>query len=192
MGTTAHPDRGGAIQDKYKLKEKGGSRPISRVLSWTVIHLVNMSPCDSSNLPGNLYGPHQCSPIWSCSEWGLPCHCCYQQRGALLPHHFNLTGIPKQIGVLRRYIFCCTFRRLAPPRRYLALCPMEPGLSSAPTSEKGMPRLSSRLPAASLRKRSRADKRVHPTLLRKLHIYPLKIYTHPWTTHPCQTRRQHP
>ena len=30
-----------------------------------------------------------------------------------------------------RYIFCGTFRRLAPPRRYLALCPMEPGLSSA-------------------------------------------------------------
>jgi hypothetical protein len=29
-----------------------------------------------------------------------------------------------------RYIFCGTFRRLSPPRRYLALCPMEPGLSS--------------------------------------------------------------
>ncbi len=29
-----------------------------------------------------------------------------------------------------RFIFCCTFRRLSPPRRYLALCPMEPGLSS--------------------------------------------------------------
>eukprot|EP00656_Telonema_subtile_P048700 TRINITY_DN5871_c0_g1_i4.p1 TRINITY_DN5871_c0_g1~~TRINITY_DN5871_c0_g1_i4.p1 ORF type:complete len:102 (+),score=5.24 TRINITY_DN5871_c0_g1_i4:41-307(+) len=29
-----------------------------------------------------------------------------------------------------RYIFCCTFRRLAPPRRYLALYPLEPGLSS--------------------------------------------------------------
>ena len=30
-------------------------------------------------------------PIWSCSKWGLPCHCCYQQRGALLPHLFTLT-----------------------------------------------------------------------------------------------------
>jgi len=29
-----------------------------------------------------------------------------------------------------RFIFCCTFRRLSPPRRYLALCPAEPGLSS--------------------------------------------------------------
>ena len=27
--------------------------------------------------------------------------------------------------------FCCTFRQLAPPRRYLAPCPVEPGLSSA-------------------------------------------------------------
>ena len=35
--------------------------------------------------------------------------------------------LPLQI---RRYIFCGTFRRLTPPRRYLALYPMEPGLSS--------------------------------------------------------------
>ena len=31
---------------------------------------------------------------------------------------------------VRRYVFCGTFRRLAPPRRYLAPCPVEPGLSS--------------------------------------------------------------
>ena len=30
----------------------------------------------------------------------------------------------------RRSAFCCTFRRLSPPRCYLALYPMEPGLSS--------------------------------------------------------------
>ena len=30
----------------------------------------------------------------------------------------------------RRYIFCGTFRRLTPPRRYLASYPIEPGLSS--------------------------------------------------------------
>jgi len=69
-------------------------------------------------------GPHLCSPIWSCSGWGLPCHTCYQARGALLPHHFTLT---LRTG---RYIFCGTFRRLTPPRRYLASCPAEPGLSS--------------------------------------------------------------
>lgn len=32
----------------------------------------------------------------------------------------------------RRYIFCCTCRRLTPPRSYLAPCPLEPGLSSLP------------------------------------------------------------
>jgi len=31
----------------------------------------------------------------------------------------------------RRSTLCCTFRRLSPPRRYLAHYPMEPGLSSA-------------------------------------------------------------
>ncbi len=36
-------------------------------------------------------GPRQCSPIWSCSEWGLPAVDCYQRRGALLPHPFTLT-----------------------------------------------------------------------------------------------------
>jgi hypothetical protein len=30
----------------------------------------------------------------------------------------------------RRFALCCTGRRLAPPRRYLAPCPVEPGLSS--------------------------------------------------------------
>lgn len=33
----------------------------------------------------------------------------------------------------RRFALCCTSRRLAPPRRYLAPCPMEPGLSSPPS-----------------------------------------------------------
>ncbi len=49
---------------------------------------------------------------------------CYQSRGALLPHLFTLTGRG------RRYIFCGTFHGLTPPRRYLAPCPKEPGLSS--------------------------------------------------------------
>ena len=46
------------------------------------------------------------------------------RRGALLPHLFTLTRFPW------RFVFCGPFRRLAPPRRYLAPCPAEPGLSS--------------------------------------------------------------
>ena len=75
-----------------------GSRPVSRVLSRMVIHLGHASPHASSGLPGNTRGRRAaaaraaCFPIWPCSGWGLPCHCCCQQRGALLPHLFTLAG----------------------------------------------------------------------------------------------------
>jgi hypothetical protein len=39
---------------------------------------------------------------------------------------------PRERLRLGRFAFCCTFRGLAPPRRYLAPRPMEPGLSSTP------------------------------------------------------------
>ncbi len=41
------------------------------------------------------YGPHRWVPIWSCSEWGLPCQSRYRNRGALLPHLFTLTQLAK-------------------------------------------------------------------------------------------------
>jgi hypothetical protein len=53
-------------------------------------------------------GPHTaakgaaCFPIWSCSRWGLPCRWCCHPRGALLPHHFTLTGTA--CAALRRYL----------------------------------------------------------------------------------------
>src|SRR5205814_3754196 len=45
-------------------------------------------------------------PIWSCSVRGLACHCCYQQRGGLLPHLFTrsqvapggLFSVPLSVG----------------------------------------------------------------------------------------------
>jgi hypothetical protein len=49
---------------------------------------------------------------------------CYHRRGALLPHPFTLTG--SSCDELRRFAFCCTFRGLTSPRRYLALCPWSP------------------------------------------------------------------
>ena len=30
--------------------------------------------------------------IWPCCRWGLPCRRSHPRRGALLPHHFTLTG----------------------------------------------------------------------------------------------------
>ena len=115
------------------------SQPVSRVLSWTVIHLGLMSPSASSNLPASDTGRTN-GGLFGLAPSGVyhATNCC-QSRGALLPHPFTLTGRPHPSplpegegmeGKLRRSTLCCTFRRLAPPRCYLALCPMEPGLSS--------------------------------------------------------------
>jgi len=99
IGSSAHPPRLGGVGVPTGLGI-GGSRPISRVLSWTVIPLGCPSPDTSSSLPGNTHGPCATDrtnpsarfPIWPCSERGLPCHSCYQDRGALLPHRFTLTS----------------------------------------------------------------------------------------------------
>ena len=84
------------------------SRPLSRVLSWAAIPLGCASPRSSSDLPGSPCGPHVAAkstagfPIWSCSRWGLPCRWRCRPRGALLPHHFTLTGTA--CAALRRYL----------------------------------------------------------------------------------------
>ena len=104
------------------------SQPVSRVLSWIIIHLDWKSPSSLKQPTRKRRGPRHGFPIWSCSGWGLPCRSCYHVRGALLPHHFTLTSRNW------RYILCCTGRGFSPPRRYLAPCPVEPGLSSSSTS----------------------------------------------------------
>ena len=48
----------------------------------------------------------------------------------------HLTMVLRTTRLIWRYIFCCTSRRLAPPRRYLAPCSVEPGLSSDPVLER--------------------------------------------------------
>jgi len=48
------------------------SRSISRVLSWTTIHLRQLSPAAWSDLPESTVGHGYRIPIWSCSGWGLP------------------------------------------------------------------------------------------------------------------------
>ena len=56
------------------MERKGGktSRSISRVLSWTIIHLRQVSPPACSDLPESAAGRSWRIPIWSCSGWGLP------------------------------------------------------------------------------------------------------------------------
>ena len=81
--------------------------PVSRVLcsfaqtqTAIAIHLGVLLPERSCNRPGRHVKDATCvAPIWSCSRWGLPCHPCYQRRGALLPHPFTLTLMPKHRAV---------------------------------------------------------------------------------------------
>ena len=148
-------------------KGKWRSRPISRVLSWTVIPLGATSPLRSSSLPGpdagrvmrSLFG---LAPGGVCRAGLLPgsrCALTAPFHPCLIPRH-PAAAFPEGTWPMLRIVmsplcgaapgwrgpsavsFCCTFRRLAPPRRYLAPCPVEPGLSSACLR---MTRLSGRL-----------------------------------------------
>jgi len=91
-----------------------------------IIHLGHASPHASSDLPGSSADHASRSPIWSCSGWGLPCRERLPVTRCALTAPFH----PYRCLWQRRYVFCCTGRELAPPRRYLAPCPVEPGLSS--------------------------------------------------------------
>jgi hypothetical protein len=93
-----------------------------------VICLRRPLPATSSGLPAACpAGVGHTSPlIWPCSDWGLPCRRCCQRRGGLLPHRFTLT---RRLPAWRS-VFCGPVRRLPAPRRYLAVYPLELGLSS--------------------------------------------------------------
>jgi hypothetical protein len=110
------------------------SRPVSRVLSRAIIPLGSPSPWTSSSLPGSARGSALQPP---CGRMRLPYLALLQVGFAvpsvLPPMRCALTA-PfhpcRSPWGLRRSALCCTFRGLAPPRRYLAPDPQEPGLSS--------------------------------------------------------------
>ena len=123
--------RGGRIcaKDPAYRGRKGRSRPVSRVLSWTVIPLRPASPLASSSQPG-CGTSHAIAPLFGLAPGGV-CRAPRRWprgRWALTPP-FHPCHAPSR--AVRRFAFCCTFRRLTPPRRYLAPCSVEPGLSSA-------------------------------------------------------------
>ncbi len=104
--------------------------PVSRVLSpqvslrWMAIPLGCVSPHTSRDLPGRLSGNGlRAAPIWSCSRWGLPSRSCCQERGALLPHHFNLAVLLRtRLRRIWRCHFCGAIPGVAPAGRYPAPC----------------------------------------------------------------------
>ena len=113
---TGHPDRTDRLVES-------GSRPISRVLSWAAIHLGSPSPRTSSDLPGSSAG-HAIGSLFGLAPGGV--YPATAVTSGAVRSYRTISPLPAS----RRYIFCCTFRRLAPPRRYLAPYPLEPGLSS--------------------------------------------------------------
>ena len=114
------------------------SRPISRVLSWTIIHLDNTSPYISSDLPGS----RASNTMWrtTASLFGLAPDGVYHATtvtSCAVRSYRTLSPLPYRLQEeIRRSTLCCTFRRLSPPRRYLASRSMEPGLSSIPPQRR--------------------------------------------------------
>jgi len=124
-----------------KTLEERKSRPVSRVLSRTVIHLGCKSPSSSSNLPRDRAG-HASVPLFDLAPGGV--YHATPVTSCAVRSYRTFSPLPVKD---RRYIFCGTFRRLTPPRRYLAPCPMEPGLSSILSCDKtatAQPTLSAR------------------------------------------------
>ena len=72
---------------------RSGSRPISRVLSWTIIHLDTCHHASQATYPGTVRTAHY-APLFGLAPSGVY-HATsgYPLRGALLPHHFTLTNI---------------------------------------------------------------------------------------------------
>ena len=137
---------GAAAQHRHPMKK---ARPGAR-LSWiraepadkpgSVVgnHSSRRIVTDTLKQPTRRHrGPRQCLPIWSCSRWGLPCR---SVARLAVRSYRTVSPLPRtSCDAVRRSALCCTFRRLAPPRRYLAPCPVEPGLSSAPVPTEVVP-----------------------------------------------------
>ncbi len=86
----------------------------------------------SSNLPGRANGPFDQRPylVLLHAGFGLP-RLLPAARWAFTPPFHPFPGCPGW------FVFCATFRRVAPPGCYPAHCPMEFGLSSPASTSLG-------------------------------------------------------
>jgi hypothetical protein len=89
-------------ESRTQPREKGRSRPVSRVLSRRKTgggehsSRTRVAARLQRAVPGGWGGPPDTRlaarrlPICSCTRWGLPCRLRHRRRGALLPHRFTL------------------------------------------------------------------------------------------------------
>jgi len=110
-------DCNGTVTAVSKLEQNDWRRPpISRVLSWTIIHLRYTSPYTFSDLPGPSAGHAVKGPYLVLLRVGftIAVECCHP-RGALLPHRFTLTVSPSRkkdcLGGLLSVALSVGFRR---------------------------------------------------------------------------------
>ncbi len=117
--------------DQAACKPGSVHRPLRKASGWATIPLGRSSRTASRNQPGRKRSGAPVPafagtpvPIRSCSRRGLPCHPCFQERGALLPHPFTLTF--RRTG--RRFAFCGALPRvgglstISPGGRYPPPC----------------------------------------------------------------------
>ena len=74
----------------------------------------------------------KCSPIWSCTGWGLPSFPGHPENWCALTAPFHPYPVPDRKSGAGRFTFCCTFLHVAATSCYEAPCPVVFGLSSRP------------------------------------------------------------
>ena len=99
------------------------SKTISRVMSLDG-HLSRPGVTARLQRPTRERTGRPCSLFGLASDGVYMCPSCYQEGGSLLHCLSTLTGNVPAV------YFCCTVLGVASTRRYLASCPVKPGLSS--------------------------------------------------------------
>ena len=97
-------------------RNKPSSVPLARGGSFLWGHRLRRP---QAAYPGLEWSGPLLAPVWPCSRWGLPCHPCYQRRGALLPHPFTL-ACARLAARHRRSALCGTFPGVTPAGCYPA------------------------------------------------------------------------
>src|SRR5579875_3394891 len=96
--------------------------PMPRTYGVAIIYLGRLLPVGSSNLPECVAGHHICTPIRSCSGWGLPS----QPVSRLLVRSYRtVASLPVRVCAIGGLHFCGTIPKIALAGRYPAPCPVE-------------------------------------------------------------------